>query len=149
HDLTESNYEFYMTQGEFTERFEIVFKAVDDEVADSDEDNPIDEDNTEDEDSFEDGDLIEEDISNGNIEPGTLNAYFSNDKDSIILVNPSNETIESVRLINVIGQIIYSVENINSEVDYTEYRVSNLSTGTYILKIDAESGSLTKKVLIE
>ncbi|NNF75969.1 MAG: T9SS type A sorting domain-containing protein, partial [Flavobacteriaceae bacterium] len=135
HNLSNAPYEFYMLSGEYLERFEIVFKAV---QTDEDEEAVGDEE-----------DIIEEEAIGDDEVSDTINVYFSNDSESIVVVNPSNFKIESIVMFNVIGQKIYSATTINSDTSYAEYKVSNLSTGTYILKIESELGNITKKVLIE
>ena len=85
---------------------------------------------------------IEENELNG------VNIYYSNDIESIVLVNPAFKEIKSIELFNILGQNVYSVD-VNNSSDYAEYEVSNLSTGTYIIKLNTVSGTISKKVLIE
>ncbi|NNK69924.1 MAG: choice-of-anchor D domain-containing protein [Flavobacteriaceae bacterium] len=134
HDLMESGYEFYLPAGENLSRFEIVFRYVETGTDNSDL--------TDDEEAIDEVILEDE-------ETGSFNVYYSNDMDSIIIVNPFNINISSITIYNVIGQKIYSIENIPSENSYVEYKVSNLSTGTYILQSETEQGNITKKVLVE
>ena len=115
HDLTVSDYEFYLEAGETVDRFEITF-------------NP-------------DSLGIDDD------EFSQLDIHYSNELESIILINPTFKDIESIDIFNILGQSIYSVEDVEN-TDYSEYKVSNFSTGTYILKINTNSGSFSKKVLI-
>ena len=51
-------------------------------------------------------------------------------------------------MLNILGQTIYSVDH-NSNSDHAEYKVSNLSTGTYILQINTNNGTVSKKVLVK
>lgn len=79
----------------------------------------------------------------------SLDVLYSNDKGKIILINPNQIEVKSIELFNVLGQSIHTIENI-SESGYSEYEVKNLSTGTYIIKLYAASGSVsTKKVLVK
>ncbi|WP_442954719.1 T9SS type A sorting domain-containing protein [Paucihalobacter sp.] len=48
----------------------------------------------------------------------------------------------------MLGQSITNIKNI-SDSGYSEYPVKNLSAGTYIIKINTVSGSVSKKVLIK
>ena len=85
------------------------------------------------------------------IEENELNAvtiYYSNDLESIVLVNPINKEIQSIEMFNVIGQSIFLTDDVPG-TNYVEYKVDNLSTGTYILKIKTPNGTLSKKVLVE
>lgn len=80
-------------------------------------------------------------------EMNALDVHYSNDLESIILINPTYKNIDSIEVLNVLGQIVYTIDkNINS--DYAEYKVSNLSAGTYILRLHTENGIVTKKVLV-
>ncbi|MBT8273327.1 MAG: T9SS type A sorting domain-containing protein, partial [Bacteroidia bacterium] len=78
----------------------------------------------------------------------TLDVHYSNDLESIVLVNPLRKNIKSIEMFNILGQTIYSVEAASNS-DYAEYEVSNLSTGTYVLQLNTENGILSKKVLVE
>jgi len=78
-----------------------------------------------------------------------LNVFYPNDKEKIVLINPNLIAIKSIEVFNILGQSIYNIETI-SESAYSEYEVKNLSTGTYVIKLYTESGSvLTKKVLVK
>jgi hypothetical protein len=87
-------------------------------------------------------------LSVGNDKFKSLNAVYANDNDSIILINPALIEVKSMQLLNVIGQSITKINNI-SVSPYSEYEVKNLSSGTYIIKINTASGSVSKKVLID
>ncbi|NNK74002.1 MAG: choice-of-anchor D domain-containing protein [Flavobacteriaceae bacterium] len=116
HDLTLGSYEFFMTTGSNTERFEIVFET---EVLDIDDP-----------------------------EYDQMDVHYVNDRDSILLLNPTLKDITSLVMYDALGKMIYSVDTVNVNV-YSEYEVSNLSTGTYILKIDTRGGSFSKMVLVD
>jgi hypothetical protein len=78
-----------------------------------------------------------------------IDILYSNDKEKLILINPNYLEIDSIELFNVLGQSVYTLEHI-SVSGYSEYEVKNLSTGTYIVKLYAASGSVsTKKVLVK
>ncbi|MFP4846072.1 choice-of-anchor D domain-containing protein [Winogradskyella sp. PE311] len=79
----------------------------------------------------------------------SLEVLYSNDIEKIVLINPNLIDIKSIELFNILGQSVYTIENI-SESGYSEYDVKNLSTGTYVIKLYTESGSVsTKKVLVK
>ncbi|WP_299278068.1 choice-of-anchor D domain-containing protein [uncultured Psychroserpens sp.] len=94
--------------------------------------------------TFSEGDSLSVDDD----ELKTLDVFYSNDTESIVLLNPNFIDVKSIQLFNIIGQNITTIENI-SELDYSEYEVKNLSTGTYIIKINTLSGLLSKKVLVK
>ena len=72
----------------------------------------------------------------------------SNDQESIVLVNPNFKEIKNIEMFNILGQSIFETDDVPS-TDYVEYKVGNLSTGTYILKINTQNSTLSKKVLVE
>ncbi|OIQ22862.1 LamG-like jellyroll fold domain-containing protein [Lacinutrix sp. MedPE-SW] len=74
--------------------------------------------------------------------------YFTNNNESIVINNPKLTTIESVSLINMLGQEIISFDSIETQ-DYVTLKTSNISTGNYILNITTIDGKFSKKVLIE
>lgn len=87
-------------------------------------------------------------LSVGDDEFKSLNAVYANDNESIILINPTLIEVKSMELLNVIGQTVTTINNI-SVSGYSEYQVKNLSSGTYIIKINTVSGSVSKKVLVD
>jgi hypothetical protein len=85
------------------------------------------------------------------IEENDLNAfevYYANNTKSIVLVNPKLNEIKSIELFNLLGQSIHTIDNVSQE-EYSEYKIENLSTGSYIIKLYTESGSVSKQVLVK
>jgi hypothetical protein len=122
HDLTESDYEVYLTTGEYLERFEIVFGSKEEEE--------------------------EEEIIIVENTPTNFDVHYSNNIKSIIIINPNAEGIKSVEMLNILGQTIYINTNVPND-SYTEYKIDNLHTGTYIINIQTSKEIITKKVIVE
>lgn len=118
HNLRESDFQFYLPAGEYLDRFELTFMDNSDTL------------NTE------------------AAELKTVDVFYDNNTQSIVLLNPNSVDVKSIEMFNIIGQSITQIENI-SELDYSEYEVKNLSTGAYIIKIDTLSGLISKKVLVK
>lgn len=118
HNLRDSDYQIYLTAGEHLDRFEMTFRDASDTL--SIDDNAL----------------------------NTLEVYYSNDIESLVLLNPNFTKVKSIELFNIVGQSIHTIKNI-SELDYSEYEVKHLSSGTYIVKINTVSGSVSKKVLVK
>jgi aspartate 1-decarboxylase len=68
------------------------------------------------------------------------------------MINIKNEmpdvTIKSVLLFNMLGQDITTWKIDNTNQENIELPVSNLSTGTYIVKVITDKGDITKKILV-
>lgn len=78
-----------------------------------------------------------------------IDILYSNHIEKIVLTNPNHLEVTSVELFNMVGQSVYSMNTITSSA-YAEYEIKNLSTGTYIIKLETSPGSiLTKKVLVK
>ena len=121
--------------------FEITFKTNPIEQDDDKNDDET-EDNT-DEDSAED---TAEDLPIDNL-GDQLDVRYSSSTNKIILMNPHGVTMENMTLYNILGQSVQHFNEI-SESGYSEYSVRNLSPGTYIIKVNTESGSVSKKIII-
>lgn len=65
-------------------------------------------------------------------------------KDFLNISTLNNVNIESVKLFNLIGKEVYSGDSSTQQIN-----ISNLNKGLYLLKIEADSGSLNKKVIVE
>lgn len=118
HDLKESDYEIFLTPGEYSERFELTF-------------------------------------SNNNVSLNTdevtqtqFQVYFSNEKKSIIINNPTLKNIESINMFNILGQAIINVD-VNNNSNYLEFKTKPINKGIYIIKIKTENSTISKKVLVE
>ncbi len=117
-DLKENNYDVFLSVGEYLNRFEITFV------------NPQT--------------LNTNEVANNR----QVDVYFSNEKESVIIHNPSFKLIESVEMFNILGQALFKFTT-NTTENYIEYNAKQIKTGAYILKINTEYGKISKKVLIE
>ncbi|WP_298346672.1 choice-of-anchor D domain-containing protein [uncultured Algibacter sp.] len=90
-----------------------------------------------------DASLGTEDISSR-----SLYTYFSNEKESIIIHNPNSKNIQSIELYNILGQRIFNT-NDSSNKDYFELKMTEINSGTYIVKLKTDDGTISKKVLVD
>ena len=118
HNLKISDYEVYLTSGEYLDRFSIMFT------------NPA---------ALGVDDVIPE---------YGFKTFYNNDDQTIVIHNPNLIEINKVELFNILGQSIYFSNDTVSE-NYSEIKVSDLSSGTYIININTEGGKISKKVLIK
>ena len=121
HDLRESNFEIQLPAGEYANRFEITFSIP-----------------------FSQG----ESLGVSENELNNIEVYYSNESESIVLENPNLTEIEKIEFLNILGQTIKSITRIEKQ-EISEYKVKNLSSGTYVLKMHTVSGSVSKKVLVK
>jgi hypothetical protein len=78
-----------------------------------------------------------------------FDVHYTNSIESIVIVNPKLQDIKTVKLFSILGQLIYENNDISTE-SYTELKVRNLSTGTYIIKIETEENQIiSKKVIVK
>ena len=78
-----------------------------------------------------------------------LDVLYSNDIDKIVVVNPNSIALKTLTLYNMLGQSVYTIDNLE-ENNYSEYRIKNVSTGAYIIKLQTATGSfVTKKIIIQ
>ncbi len=117
HDLKTSKYDVHLAIGEYLNRFELTFSKA------------------------------SESLSTDDVNKNPIEVYFSNEEMNVVIHNPNSQHIESVEMINILGQSLFKFE-IKSNDDYLKYNASQMSTGAYILKIETAYGKLSKKVLI-
>ncbi len=118
HNLRDDKYDVYLTVGAHLDRFEIVFSANNSAL----------------------------DIKD--IEDTKLQVYFSNEKERIIIHNPTLRNIESAEMINMLGQSLLQFK-VKTNSNYIEYNANQIKSGSYILKIKTEERGLSKKVLVK
>jgi len=77
-----------------------------------------------------------------------IDIHFSNSVKSIVVMNPTLKEINTIELVNIIGQSIYKIKNVPND-NYNEFRIENLTSGTYIIKLKTDENLITKKVIVE
>ena len=87
-------------------------------------------------------------LSEDEFELANMDVHFANSIKSIVISNPTNKQIDSIEMINILGQAVYS-NTIDSQENNIEIKVKDLNTGAYIIKLNGEHGLLTKKVIVE
>jgi len=85
---------------------------------------------------------------NDNIEATKLDVYYTNAKKSITLINPLYQEVKSIDILNTLGQVIHRFNNI-PKLNHTEIKLITLSSGAYIIKLNTQEGTVSKKVLVE
>ncbi|MFK2821336.1 T9SS type A sorting domain-containing protein, partial [Flavobacteriaceae sp. LMIT009] len=87
-------------------------------------------------------------LSNDEFELNNMDVHFANSIRSIVISNPTNKQINSVEMMNILGQAVYS-NSLDSQENHIELKIKELNTGAYIIKLNSEHGTLTKKVIVE
>ncbi|TYA94738.1 choice-of-anchor D domain-containing protein [Seonamhaeicola marinus] len=77
-----------------------------------------------------------------------LQTYFSNERRKIIVHNSSNKHIKNVEVYNMLGQSVENF-NLNTNENYIEINAKTINTGVYLIKVNTQHESATKKVLVE
>ncbi|EMQ94818.1 hypothetical protein D778_00458 [Xanthomarina gelatinilytica] len=77
----------------------------------------------------------------------SISVSYINTNESISIQNPTLMKIKSIEMFNVIGQSIFTVDEVKTETQ-TEIKTNKLSVGTYIIKLKTEFGLVNKKVLV-
>ncbi|RZV66926.1 MAG: T9SS type A sorting domain-containing protein, partial [Flavobacteriaceae bacterium] len=78
----------------------------------------------------------------------SFEVYYANSSESIVLLNPTLINIDGIEIFNILGQSIQTIEDIPTNSN-NEIKAYNLSTGTYIIKLYSEIGTISKKVLVK
>ena len=74
---------------------------------------------------------------------------YTNSIESIVINNPTLKDIRSVKLLSILGQEIYANDAIATQ-NTTTLKVSDLSTGAYIINIKTrDNQTISKKVLVK
>lgn len=78
----------------------------------------------------------------------TLDIYYANNSENLVLVNPDLKNIKSIEMFNIMGQSICTIKPVENTI-HSEYKVKNLSSGAYIVKVITDNGTTSKKVLVK
>ncbi len=119
HDLRVSDYEIFLTEGEYLDRFEITFKIMAGSLG-----------------------IDDENIT-------SLDVLYSNDKEKIVLINPNLVDVKSIELFNMLGQSVQKIESISesgySEYDVKNLSTGTYIIKLYTVSGSVS----TKKVLVK
>jgi hypothetical protein len=75
---------------------------------------------------------------------------FTSKNDTIHISNSTTDaTVKSVDLYNILGQLINSWEVKDADQKKIQIPVSNVRTGTYIVKVHTTKGDLSNKIIID
>ena len=80
-----------------------------------------------------------------------LNIYPNPSRDifNVTFSSETKQTIE-VRVLNLVGEIIFIENLIDFEGDYTKsFNLSEHSKGVYLLELDTENGMVNKKLILQ
>ncbi len=119
HDIKEKDFEINLTAGTLADRFSLRFN------------NPS---------SLS--------VNNFDINEAVKVAFANNDNSINIKNNLLNETVQSVTLYNILGQSINKWNVKNQHQTKIKIPVTNVSSGTYIVKVQTTNGDISKKVII-
>ncbi|WP_303319032.1 LamG-like jellyroll fold domain-containing protein [Flavivirga abyssicola] len=117
-NLKQGNYKTYLTAGEYLNRFEITFSKA------------------------------QKTLGINDTEINQIEVYFSNEENRIVINNPASKRIESVEMLNILGQSLFKFQTSTNDT-HLKYNASQIKTGNYVLKIQTEYGTISKKVLIK
>lgn len=119
HNLRDNGpYEFLSEAGGFNDRLEIVFQNESETL------------------SVEDTDF------------DGIKCYYAMNRNKIVVMNPNNEDIKRIEVINMLGQSVYST--VGYEGSYNEYDLQGFTSGTYIINLTtATNTTLTKKIIVK
>jgi len=74
-------------------------------------------------------------VDDNELDEGFQIYYVTNDE-NLVIVNPNAVTVNSLEIFNILGQSLQSIDTISNEL-HTEIKIKNLSTGTYIVKLES------------
>ncbi|EPR73534.1 hypothetical protein ADIWIN_1564 [Winogradskyella psychrotolerans RS-3] len=78
-----------------------------------------------------------------------IDVLYSNTIKKIVVVNPNQIDVKMIVVYNMLGQSVYNIDTVEHH-KYSEYNIKNLSTGTYIVKLQTTAGfTITKKIIVD
>ncbi|WP_452232052.1 choice-of-anchor D domain-containing protein [Lacinutrix sp. MEBiC02595] len=92
--------------------------------------------------------FTDQELSIEEVETNNVDVYFANDIESMVINNPRNIQIDQASIINIVGQEVYSYDDI-IDTNYIALKAKDLSAGTYIIRLKTEIGEISKKVLVK
>jgi hypothetical protein len=80
-------------------------------------------------------------------EENQLEFYYETNSDKLVVLNPTNSILTNIEVYNISGQLVYNIKDVidNSR---SEYRIDNLTSGAYIVRINTNDNKVTTKKII-
>lgn len=136
YQINKTPFEINLEPGEYIDRFSVTFK--------SEKKNNHDED---DDDDDKDDENHQKSNTDSLIAAGDFLVYMNNTTAELQITKPFKSEIVSISLFNYLGQVVKTWNtNLN---DSTIYLPIKVSTGAYIVQINAKNGSVVQKVIVE
>lgn len=122
-DIKNGAFEISLPQGEYDNRFEIVFNDTSKEIT-------------------------QEQIETEEIITSSFEVFQNNTNSQLTIKNPKSHIIKSFTMFDVSGKLIYNKHNLGNNTEYT-FPTNTLSSGTYITKVVTDQYfEISKKVVI-
>ncbi|GAB4157338.1 MAG: hypothetical protein Tsb0033_09100 [Winogradskyella sp.] len=78
-----------------------------------------------------------------------LNFYYATNRDKLVVLNPTNSSLNNIEIYNTSGQSIYNIKD-TLEGSYNEYGIYGLTVGIYIVRINTDDNKVvTKKIVVQ
>jgi hypothetical protein len=74
---------------------------------------------------------------------------YPNPSTGMVTIESSTGSIQSVTVLNLLGEAVLQVGNVGRDVRPTRLDMSKLPGGTYFLRIETEKGTVVRKVVRE
>jgi hypothetical protein len=88
-------------------------------------------------------------LSQTKLELESVNFYYANNIDAIIVSNPQKVKVKSVEMFDMLGKKVYSNQDKKNQTA-VRYPIRNLNTGIYIIRLVTENNAfLSKKIMIQ
>jgi hypothetical protein len=122
-DIRNGIFEISLPQGEYDNRFEIVFKDASKET-------------------------VQEQLVVEEIVTGSFEVFQNNANDQLTIKNPKSYIVKSFTMYDVTGKLIFNKHNLGNNIEYT-FPTNTLSAGTYITKVVTDQDfEISKKIVI-
>ncbi|APY09337.1 hypothetical protein BWZ20_13940 [Winogradskyella sp. J14-2] len=81
-------------------------------------------------------------------EENQLEFYYEMNSDKLVVLNPTNSILTNIEVYNISGQLVYNIKDVIDNIR-SEYRIDNLTSGTYIVRINTNDNKvITKKIIV-
>jgi len=122
-DIRNGIFEISLPQGEYDNRFEIVFKDASKET-------------------------VQEQLVIEEVVTGSFEVFQNNANDQLTIKNPKSYIVKSFTMYDVTGKLIFNKHNLGNNIEYT-FPTNTLSAGTYITKVVTDQDfEISKKIVI-
>ncbi|WP_347174421.1 GEVED domain-containing protein [Polaribacter uvawellassae] len=87
-------------------------------------------------------------VDDESLQKESITTYFDTTSKQLVVKNLQQESIRAIKVFSILGQLIFSKNQLGNQSEYKLQLHNQVKTGIYFIKISSDKGTITKKIFI-